>query len=209
MFPLLITVLACLLSVTSSAHAQTGRDQWQKVDEIFAALQLVPGDTIADIGAGDGFFSIRLSPLLGPSGRVLAVDIDERALRQLERSAERQSLANIEIVVSEPDDPRLAANSLDGALIIISYHEFGQHEAMLAGIKSALRPGARLVIVDNAARDPTAPRQTQMQRHHMDIGVVGSDLIRAGFDIIERRPDFIQPAGSNRRHHWMLVAQVR
>lgn len=188
-----------------AAHAQ--RERWQKVDDIFSALQAEEGDTIADIGAGDGFFAVRLSPVLGPGGAVLAVDIDRAALRRLERDAERRSLSNVRAFVSEPDDPMLLPSSLDGAFIVISYHEFTEHEAMLAGISRALKPGARLVIVDNVAWDPSSSRSTQMQRHHMDIALVEDDLVAAGFEILERRPDFIdEDVGGRRRRQWMLVA---
>jgi len=198
------------LSTVFAVPAYAQREQWQKVDAIFSALQVDEGDTIADIGAGDGFFAVRLSELVGPTGAVLAVDIDPASLLRLERDARRMSLANIRVVVSEPADPMLQPNSLDGAFIVISYHEFTEHEAMLAGIRRALKPDARLVIVDNVAWDRSSSRRTQMQRHHMDIGLVEDDLDTAGFEIVERRPDFIdEEYGGRRRRQWMLVATVR
>lgn len=201
------SVLALTSALAVTAHAQ--RERWQKVDEIFSAIQVAQGDTIADIGAGDGFFAVRLSPLVGPTGAVLAVDIDGAALRRLERDAQRQSLSNVRTIVSEPDDPMLLPNSVNGAFTVISYHEFTEHEAMLAGIRRALKPGARFVIVDNVAWDPSTSRRTQMQRHHMDIGLVEDDLLAAGFEILERRPDFIdEEYGGRRRRQWMLVAGV-
>ncbi len=204
--PAIFTIAFALASaIPLDAHPQ--REQWQKIDSIFAALRVDEGDTIADIGAGDGFFAVRLSPVLGPGGAVLAVDIDRAALRRLERDAERRSLSNVRAIVSEPDDPMLLPSSLDGAFIVISYHEFTEHEAMLAGISRALKPGARLVIVDNVAWDPSSSRSTQMQRHHMDIALVEDDLVAAGFEILERRPDFIdEDVGGRRRRQWMLVA---
>jgi len=202
-----IWVIAAVLATAVPAQAQ--RDQWQKVDEIFSALEVSEGDTIADIGAGDGFFTVRLSPLVGPTGKVIAVDIDGTALRSLERDAQRRSLTNVQALLSEPDDPMLPLNSLHGAFIVISYHEFTEHEAMLAGIKRALKPGARLVIVDNVAWDRSSSRSTQVQRHHMDIGLVEADLQDAGFVILQRTPSFIdQQVGGSRRRQWMLVAGV-
>lgn len=201
--------LVCALVAAPAFTLRAQRERWQRVDEILAALHPEPGDTIADIGAGDGFFALRLSPLLGATGRVLAVDIDATALRRLEQNAERRSIANVTTVASEPDDPKLAPNSLDGALIVISYHEFEQHEAMLDGIRQALKREARLVIVDNAAWDTTETRRTQMQRHHMDIALVEADLAAAGFRVIERRPQFIDAeVGNRRRRQWMVVAVV-
>ena len=202
-----ICVSAVVLSTAFAIPAHAQREQWQKVDGIFAALQVDEGDTIADIGAADGFFAVRLSPLVGPTGMVLAVDIDATALRRLERNAQRMSLANVRAVVNEPDDPMLQPNSLDGVFIVISYHEFTEHEAMLAGIRRALKPDARLVIVDNVAWDRSSSRRTQVERHHIDIGLVEDDLVAAGFEIVERNPDFIdEEYGGRRRRQWMLVA---
>ncbi len=198
-----VTLLCTVYTIP--AHGQ--RERWQKVDSIFAALQVEEGDTIADIGAGDGFFTRRLSPLVGSTGLVLAVDIDANALRRLERRMQNMSLANVRTVVNEPDDPTLQPNSIDGAFIVISYHEFTEHEAMLTEIKSALKPNARLVIVDNVAWDRSSSRSTQMQRHHMDIGIVEDDLEAAGFEVLERYPTFIdEEVGGRRRRQWMLVA---
>lgn len=202
--------MCCIGAVALSASLSptlAQRERWVRVDDIFAAIQFEPGDTIADIGAGDGFFTLRLSPLLGPTGSVVAVDIDERALGQLERSAERANLTNVQVVRNQPDDPMLRPNSLDGAFIVISYHEFTDHEPMLQGIRQALKPGARLVIVDNVAWDPGSSRSTQMQRHHIDIGLVESDLETAGFEIVERQVDFVDTeVGGRRRRHWLVVA---
>ncbi len=195
-----------LAPAVASQTSRTQRDEWQKVEEIFAAMDIQVGDQVADIGAGSGFFTVRLSPLLGPEGRVTAVDIDPSAIRGLERLIRQSSLDNVELVLSEPDDPKLLPNSIDAALIVISYHEMEAHQEMLAGIKQALRPGARLVIVDNPARDPTRSRQAQMQLHHIDIALVEQDLAAAGFDIIERRPHFVdRDHNGYRRRNWMLV----
>lgn len=203
----LATFSLVLAPAVEAQTQRTQRDEWQKVSEIFAAMDIQAGDRVADIGAGSGFFAVRLSPLLGPQGRVIAVDIDSAAIRGLERLIRQSSLDNVELVRSEPDDPRLAPNSIDAALIVISYHEMEAHQEMLAGIKQALRPGSRLVIVDNAARDPTASRQAQMRLHHIDIALVERDLEAAGFEIIERRPHFIDgDYNGYRRRHWMLVA---
>jgi len=204
-----ICFTAVVLSGAFAVPAQSQRERWQNVDGIFTALQLESGDTIADIGAGDGFFALRLGPLVGSNGLVLAVDIDSVALRHLERSAQRMSVTNVRTVLSDPDDPLLEPRSLDGAFIVISYHEFTEHEAMLAGIRRALKPDARLVIVDNVAWDRSSSRNIQMQRHHMDIGLVEADLQAAGFEIVRRVPDFIDvELGDRRRRDWMLVAVV-
>jgi ubiquinone/menaquinone biosynthesis C-methylase UbiE len=200
-----------MFPVPSGALAQdqrSHRDEWQKVDEIVVALDLEEGERVADIGAGRGFFTLRLARVVGPAGRVFAVDIDEAVLEQLRASVRRAGLQNVETILSELDDPMLADTSVDAALMVIAYHEMREHEAMLAGVKRALRPGGRLAIVDNPVRDSTDSRRQQMRRHHIDIRIVEQDLIAAGFEILERLPRFIDVRDERHTHrNWMLVAR--
>jgi ubiquinone/menaquinone biosynthesis C-methylase UbiE len=190
------------------AHAQverTSRDSWQRVDDIFAALGAQEGNWIADVGAGGGFFSFRLSSRVGPLGRVLAQDIDERVLRQLHQTAQAEGFENIDTILGAPDDPRLPAGQLDGVLIVNAYHEMDEYRAMLAGIRQALRPGGRLVILDMPPRDATRSRRRQTAQHDIAIDIVAADLAEAGFEVIEQIPDF---ASSGRNKQWMVVAVV-
>ena len=183
--------------------ATTERDSWQRVDAIFAALHIEEGNRIADVGAGAGFFSFRLSARVGPSGRVIAQDIDAGVLAELADAAGREGITNIETVVGAPDDPRLPEASLDGVLIVNAYHEMRDYEAMLAGIRRALRPGGRLVIVDMPPADESMSRSGQTQQHDIAIGLVVQDLVAAGFDVLEQVPDFVD---AGRRRNWLLVA---
>ena len=183
---------------------RASRDSWQRVDDVIAALQVEEGDRIADVGAGSGFFTFRLSPRVGPGGRVIAQDISRSALSGLRRAAERRGLRNIETILGETNDPKLPEQSLDGILIVNAYHEMQEYEAMLAGIRRALRPAARLVILDMPA-DSTLPRRRQMDRHELAMGVAVRDLAAAGFRVVAQDPDFVQ-AGGHRQ--WMLVAVV-
>lgn len=208
------TLLALALLVPAcqaTAQERLGdadRDEWQRVPEVFAALDVGPGRVIADIGAGQGYFTDRLSAAVGPEGRVFAVDIDQARIRALREWAERVGRGNVEPVHSEVDDPMLPADSLDAALIVNAYHEMDEYESMLAGIRRALKPGGRLVIVDEYPRDTTASRSRQTSGHDIAIGLVARDLEGAGFRIVERRPDFITRRSRLRtRHHWMLVAE--
>jgi len=173
------------------------------VDEIFAVLQVQPGDRIADVGAGSGFFSFRLSPRVGPTGKVFAEDIDARVLEELRDAARREGLDNIETIVGAPDDPKLPEASLDGVLIVNAYHEMREHETMLAGVRRALRPGARLVIVDMPPADSTASRERQTAQHDIAIEVVARELAEAGFEVVVRDPDFVR---AGRRRNWLLAA---
>lgn len=200
----LAPLLIALVSPQAGAQvATTERDSWQKVDEIFTALQVDEGDRIADVGAGSGFFSFRLSARVGPSGRVIAQDIDAGVLSELEETARRAGISNIETIVGATDDPKLPEASLDGVLIVNAYHEMREHEAMLAGIRRALRPRGRLVIVDMPPADESTSRRGQMQQHDIAIGLVAADLVAAGFEVLEQVPDFVDVG---RHRNWLLVA---
>lgn len=206
--------LACLTLLSAgplTAQATRGsseRDEWQRVPAIFEALQLEPGSRIADVGAGGGYFTDRLSLAVGPEGRVFAVDINERTLLDLHRWLERDGRQNVELILGEVDDPRLPYRSLDGALIVNAYHEMGEYEAMLEGIHRSLEVGGRLVIVDNVPNDGTASRAEQIDDHKIALELVAGDLEEAGFAIVDRQPDFINlDHGGHTHREWMLVAE--
>jgi ubiquinone/menaquinone biosynthesis C-methylase UbiE len=202
--PAALVLAAVLLPAAAFSQAErTSRDRWQRVDDVVAALGVDEGETIADVGAGSGFFTFRLSPHVGPTGRVLAVDIDAGVLRELREEAQRQGIDNIETIASEPDDPMLREQSVDGILVVNAYHEMREYEAMLAWFRQALRPGGRLVILDMPPRDSTLSRERQVSAHDIAIGLVVRELEVAGFDVIEQYPDFV---AGRRQRQWMLVA---
>ncbi len=204
-------LLASTLLLTVPATAQitrTARDEWQRVEDILLALDLREGSYVADVGAGSGFFSLRLGERVGPGGRVYAVDIDEGVLADLREEAARVSLENMETIVGAVDDPRLPTGSLDAALIVNAYHEMSEYESMLRGIGQALKPGGRLVIVDTPPSRSGRSRQQQMGEHALDLDLAEADLVEAGFRVIRREPSFVPGDGSRRgRRSWLLVAE--
>jgi predicted methyltransferase len=198
--------IVALPALASQGHGnEAQREQWQKVAEIFEAMQVKPGSTVADVGAGDGFFTQRLSTAVGADGRVFAVDIGASTLRRLRTRVADEGLANVEVVEGAVDDPRLAAASLDAALIVNAYHEMAEHQAMLAKIRAALRPGGRLVIVE-----PIAPsrrdgrREEQTRNHEIAVDFVREDARAAGFTQVALHDPFTKrPHGND--EEWMLV----
>jgi predicted methyltransferase len=184
------------------------RDDWQRVAEIFNALGAVPGSRIADLGAGEGYLTTRLSRRVGPEGRVFAVDISENALAQLGETITGDSLKNVELILGEPDDPRLPYGTLDGVVILNAYHEMLQRGPVLEGIKRALRPGGVVVIVDNTPADSVTLRHRQTATHTLSIDLAQDDLQAAGFEIATRTPEFIVQQHDGHSHkHWLLVAR--
>lgn len=207
-----IAVLTAGLGVVVAAACQSSRDAtreaWQKVPEIVAALGVRGGSSVADIGAGRGFFTTRLARTVGPGGRVYAVDVADDDLRRLRERVEEQGLSQVQVVEGERDDPRLPAGSIDAALIVNAYHEMREHQAMLAGIRRALRPGGRLVIVEPIVESRRGdPRDRQASSHEIEPKYVEADLRDAGFDVLELRDPFTtRPEGDV---EWLIVATPR
>jgi SAM-dependent methyltransferase len=130
------------------------RDQWQKPDQIMDALQIADGSIVADLGAGGGWFTLRLARRVGPRGRVYAEDIQPQMIERISRLVARETLTNVTTVLGTTTDPRLPT-SVDAALIVDSYREMelenGQRRdpvALLKTVADALTPAGRLGIVD-------------------------------------------------------------
>jgi hypothetical protein len=132
------------------------RDAWQKPHEVVTALDLKAADTVADIGAGSGYFAVRFAR---HAGRVLAVDIDAKLLERVAKRAQEMKLANVETVLAAPDDPRLKPGSADLIFICDVIHHIEQRPAYYRLLAQALKPGGRLAIVDFHKRPlPVGPR---------------------------------------------------
>ncbi len=132
-------------------------DQWASEDSrerageaarVIDFLGIRPGMTVADIGAGAGYYVSRLAPLVGPEGRVVAQDIERRTLNRLGQRVSRERLGNVSLVLGEPHDPRLAPRSIDLALLVHMYHEIAQPYGLLTNLVPAMRPGGRVAILD-------------------------------------------------------------
>lgn len=192
----------------ASNPPQVRRDDWQRVPDILLALNATTGSRIADLGAGEGWLTLRLARHVGPAGRVFAVDINSGALDRLAETMARDSLRNVELVLGEPDDPRLPYGTLDGVVIVNAYHEMTSRVPLLAGILRALRPGGRLVIVDNTPPDSIQTRRAQTERHTLALDFARDDLEAHGFEILSADPTFIDRwMTDHSMRHWMLVAR--
>lgn len=121
-------------------------------DLVVEALGLAPDDHVADIGAGTGYFTLRLARQV-PAGVVYAVDIQPEMLDILEARLAREGVGNVQLVLGAPDDPNLPEDALDVVLIVDAYHEFAYPREMLDGIRRALLPGGRLVLVEYRAEE--------------------------------------------------------
>ena len=133
------------------------REQEERTDLLLPELHLAPGMAVADIGAGTGYVARRMARLVGPRGRVEAVDLQPRMIELLRESARAERLAQIHPVLSTVDDARLAPASIDLAILVDVYHELERPYEMIESVVRALKPGGRLVFVEYRAEDPAVP----------------------------------------------------
>ena len=129
------------------------RVESEKPEELLDLLGIKQGDVVADIGAGVGFFSLRAAERVGPTGKVLAVDVQPEMIEGLEMMMKRFGHENIVPILGNVDDPKLPANSVDHVLIVIAYHEFSHPVEMMRHIRNAMKPDAQMLIVEYKAED--------------------------------------------------------
>jgi len=183
---------------------ETDRDAWQKPAEVIDALHLSPGDTVFDLGCGSGYFSIRLSSVVGKNGKVLAEDIRRLPLFFLWLRTFWQN-SNVHTVHGAPLDPRLPAIGANAVLIANTYHELSDSRPILSAIAKSLTAGGRLVIVD---RQPAPPRagETGALDHAIPLSQVEREVQQAGFSVVVQDDRFIEQ-DPGRESWWLLVAR--
>ena len=125
-----------------------GRDERLHINEVMDILTITPGKTVADIGAGSGWFTVRAAKRVTGSGTVYAVDINPEAIEYIDKRIKKEQLHNVKTMLSKPDDPGLPADSVDSVLLLKTYHEVANPVALLRNLRGSLRPGARVGIID-------------------------------------------------------------
>lgn len=166
-----LTVLVCFcgfLTFLSSIRAED-RDKWQQPDRVMADLHIASGSAIADVGCGEGYFTLRLAKAVGTTGQVFAVDIDKKTLEKLQKAADRNHLTNVVIVLSEPADTKLMPESVDAVFICDVIHEVTDSQLRPPLVRSAVRaikPGGFLYLIDyHKSRDvPFDPYEKLVSR---------------------------------------------
>jgi ubiquinone/menaquinone biosynthesis C-methylase UbiE len=145
---------------------------------LIEALAIQPGQTVCDMGCGNGFYTLELARRVGPRGRVYAVDVQPEMLRMLLGRLVEQGIHNVKPVLGTPIDPRLPKGEVDLVLCIDVYHEFSNPQAMLERIRESLAPGGRLVLAEFRGEDPAVPIKPE---HKMTKAQVRAELEPAGF----------------------------
>lgn len=156
------------------------REREERCSLLLDNLGLKTGMTVCDMGCGNGFYALPIAKLLGPRGRVLAVDIQPEMLFLLRERMELEGIRNITPILGSVDDPYLPEGSVDLAILVDVYHEFGFPEEMLAALRKSLKPGGRIVLVEFRAEDDEVPIKPE---HKMTKKQVNRELVANGFKL--------------------------
>jgi len=163
-----------------------GRAEQERPEITLRAMALHPGETVAEIGCGTGFYARRLAGLVAP-GTVYAEDIQPQMIDLLKRYAAGEGIANIVTIVGTETDPRLPPGRMEWILLVDVYHEFQQPRPMLRKIRESLAPGGRVALVEYRKEGESAAHIHP--EHRMSVEQVLAEWLPAGFELVERREE--------------------
>jgi len=164
------------------------REQEENPDGALDALNLKAGMTVADVGAGTGYMSLKMAKRVGPSGKVYAEDVQPEMLQRVQANAQKAKVRNITTLQGSFTDPMLPKGQMDLVLLVDVYHEFSEPQKMLHGIRESLKPDGRLVLLEYRKEDPKIPIR---EEHKMTVAEVKTELEAEGFmlgPVIETLP---------------------
>ena len=164
------------------------RESEEAPDKALDAIGIRPGMTVADVGAGTGYMTLRMARRVGGAGKVYANDLQPEMLEKLRANSQREKLSNIETVLGTTSDPKLPAGQIDLVLLVDVYHEFSEPQAMLDRIRESLKPDGRLVLLEYRKEDPKVPIRPE---HKMSVQEVKTEVEAEGYkldQVIEKLP---------------------
>lgn len=161
---------------------RSDREFEESPEKAIDSLKIKPGMYIADVGAGTGYFTVRMAKRVGPTGRVYANDVQPEMLSRLQENVEKEHLNNVETVLGTQTDPKLPAGKLDLILLVDVYHEFSQPQRMLREMRRALKDDGRLVLIEYRKEDPTVPIRPE---HKMSQQEVRTEVEAEGYKLSE------------------------
>ena len=171
------------------------RDKKLQIDHVMDLLGIPTGKNVADIGAGSGWFTVRAARRVGPTGAVIAEDINPLAIEYIGKRILKENLPNVRTVIGGPDDPRLPAGSVDAVLMLKVYHEIAHPVVVMKALRPALRPGAKVGIID---------RNGNGENHGLNHDVVVKEMVEAGYKLVGTY-DFTKADGQD----YFLIFQVQ
>ena len=158
------------------------REREERCSLMLANLGVKPGMTVCDMGCGNGFYSLQLARLVGPTGRVLAVDVQPEMLRMLKEREAAAKIDNIDPILGLLHDPKLPERAVDLILLVDVYHEFSHPEQMLASMRRALKPDGLIALVEYRAEDPNVPIKPL---HKMSKQQILNEFPANGFKLVK------------------------
>jgi ubiquinone/menaquinone biosynthesis C-methylase UbiE len=162
------------------------RDLEENPDRAIDVLKLEKGSTVADVGAGSGYMTVKLAKKVGPQGKVYANDIQQGMLDLLSKRITKSKLTNVSTVLGTQDDPKLPADTLDLVIMVDVYHELSQPQVMLRHIRDSLKPGGRLVLLEYRKEDPDIPIRPE---HKMSVADAKLEVEAEGFKLTKTNED--------------------
>ena len=182
------------------------RDGWQRPSDVIGALSLEPGNVVVDLGSGVGYFALKISPIVGERGAVVAVDLRRESLAFLWIRAWRAGARNIRVIVGDADDPRVPSVASDAVLVANTYHELANPRTILGALSRSMKRGARIVVVDRGPRTGAGSREAAADHHEIAPDLAEQAVRQAGFEVMSRQDRFIdRPADDH--VWWLLVAR--
>jgi ubiquinone/menaquinone biosynthesis C-methylase UbiE len=179
-----------------SIFESPGREDRLQINRVMDILAIVPGKSVADIGAGSGWFTVRAARRVSASGEVYAVDINPEAIQYIDNRIQKEQLPNVKTILSKPDDPLLPANSIDAVLLLKTYHEIAHPITLLKNLRPALRPNARIGIID---------RNGNGADHGIGREVVIREAKEAGFRLLNQY-DFVK---ADKMDYFLIFSTAR
>jgi ubiquinone/menaquinone biosynthesis C-methylase UbiE len=159
-----------------------GRDERLQINRVMEILNITAGKSVADIGAGSGWFTVRAARRVGEGGVVYAVDINPEAIRYIDNRAQKEHLGNVKTILGKEDNPLLPAAAVDSVLLLKTYHEVAEPVVLLRNLRASLRPGAKVGIID---------RNGNGENHGVGHDVVLREAKQAGYRLLEQY-DFVK-----------------
>ena len=182
---ILLLLLGCA-RLKQCAYEGITRDQWQQRDRVIESLQIRPGDRVADIGSGGGYFVFALARAVGPDGKVYAVDIDEQMNDLVAAQAKKDGYGNVEVILAKPDDPLLPSPGVDLIFTSNTYHHIDDRVSYLANLRQYLRPDGQIAIIEFDRRGWL----DGLWRHYTPKEFIKREMDQAGYRL-QREFDFL------------------
>jgi arsenite methyltransferase len=183
---LVLLILASCATIKQCAYEGFRRDHWQQPERVIQSLEIKPGDRVADLGSGGGYFTFRLAKAVGSTGKVYAVDIDRDMTDLVTKQAKEENVGNVEVILAQPDDPLLPEAGVDLIFTANTYHHFGNRLDYFAKLRKVLRPNGRIAIIDFDRR----AWLEGLWHHYTPSEFIKREMEAAGFSL-QREFDFL------------------